>query len=47
MLKIFFLRTALLWVITQRELVISLRDALGQPIGPIFRGQEHKTYRII
>jgi len=43
--KIFFLRNALFWVIKQRDVVISLRDFSGQPVGPICRSQEHKSYR--
>ena len=35
------MRTALFWAITQQEVVL-ITDVSGQPIGPIFRGQESK-----
>jgi len=35
------MRTALVWVVTQRVVVIT--DVSGQPVGPIFRVQESKS----
>ena len=35
-----YLRTALFWVNMQEVVVIFSTDVTGQPIGPIFRGQE-------
>jgi len=40
------MRTALFWVATQRVAAI-LTDVLGQPIGPIVRGQESKRVWIL
>jgi hypothetical protein len=39
---ILYLRSALFWDVTQR--VAFLTDVSGQPIGPIFRGQERVLF---